>query len=76
MNNSIFALALNLILTVSLITPVYGSDSRATKEEVVRIDGGMVRGTKAKDLIVFKGIPYAAPPVGDLRWRNLQPVMA
>jgi len=41
----------------------------------VRLDTGSVSGVDLKDstVRVFKGIPYAAPPVGDLRWRAPQP---
>ena len=41
---------------------------------VARVDGGLVRGAVAHGVIAFKGIPYAAPPVGPLRWAPPQPV--
>jgi para-nitrobenzyl esterase len=43
--------------------------------EPVRIDTGLISGTttSSEDVRVFKGIPFAAPPVGDLRWRAPQP---
>lgn len=42
----------------------------------VQLDSGMISGTSGKDarVQVYKGIPYAAPPVGDLRWREPRPV--
>ena len=44
--------------------------------EVVKIRSGMVAGVKniSGEVISFKGIPFAAPPVGDLRWKAPQPV--
>jgi para-nitrobenzyl esterase len=39
----------------------------------VKVDGGLLQGTIESGLTVFKGIPFAAPPVGDLRWRPPQP---
>jgi para-nitrobenzyl esterase len=44
--------------------------------EPVRVDGGQVAGTTADGVRIFKGIPFAAPPVGDLRWKPPQPVVA
>lgn len=42
----------------------------------VRIESGVVVGQSAGTsyVSVFRGIPYAAPPTGDLRWRDPQPV--
>ena len=47
----------------------------AALNEAVRLDSGMVSGIpgRATDVRMFKGIPFAAPPVGDLRWRTPQP---
>ena len=44
----------------------------------VKTTAGMLEGTAADDgrLRVFKGVPYAAPPVGPLRWKAPQPVAA
>ena len=47
------------------------------KQPIVDIEGGAVQGvpSAASGVTVFKGIPYAAPPVGDLRWREPRPVV-
>ncbi len=41
--------------------------------EPVRIETGLVQGMHEGGLTVYKGIPFAAPPVGDLRWRAPEP---
>ena len=41
----------------------------------VKVEGGWIQGTVSEDMSVFKGIPFAAPPVGELRWKAPQPVI-
>lgn len=50
----------------------------ANENPVLTIEGGQVQGvlTDSTNVMVYKGIPYAAPPVGDLRWKRPQPVVA
>jgi para-nitrobenzyl esterase len=40
----------------------------------IKVDGGLVSGTIAGGVTIFKGVPFAAPPIGDLRWKPPQPV--
>ncbi|MGC3946912.1 MAG: carboxylesterase family protein [Chryseolinea sp.] len=42
---------------------------------VVRTSGGMVSGSYQDSVFIFKGVPYAAPPIGDLRWKAPEPVV-
>jgi para-nitrobenzyl esterase len=42
----------------------------------VKVTGGTIQGTVLEDMTVYKGIPFAAPPVGELRWKAPQSVVA
>jgi len=42
----------------------------------VKIDSGKLAGTEKDGMMSFLGIPYVAPPTGELRWRAPQPVKA
>lgn len=42
----------------------------------VTVESGALQGAVSDGVAAFKGIPYAAPPVGDLRWRPPQPAHA
>jgi para-nitrobenzyl esterase len=62
------------IFATILITLVGGS-AWADSGPVANVTGGQIRGVLLdKGGAVFKGIPYAQPPVGDLRWREPMPV--
>ena len=41
----------------------------------VKVTGGWIQGEVTEDMCIYKGIPFAAPPVGDLRWKAPQPVI-
>ena len=59
-------------LTVLLALIAAGSGF-AQQPAPVMTEYGLVQGVTETDLAVYKGIPFAAPPVGDLRWRPPQP---
>ncbi|MFH1387217.1 MAG: carboxylesterase/lipase family protein [bacterium] len=42
--------------------------------EIIKLDSGPISGRAADGLRIYLGIPYAAPPVGELRWKPPQPV--
>ena len=50
-----------------------GRVALAQSVERVKVEGGLLQGTVEDGLTIFRGIPYAAPPVGNLRWRAPEP---
>ena len=62
------------VVATTLLATVAATTHRAAEPRVT-IDTGALEGTvdSATGVLVFRGIPYAAPPVGVLRWRPPQP---
>ena len=64
-NFSFLAATIFLFAVSSCSKPLHGQ---------VKVEGGWIQGTVTEDLTIYKGIPFAAPPVGELRWKAPQPV--
>lgn len=61
------------VLLVKGSTPAPRQDGGSGDPVVVATSGGSVRGVEADGIRTWRGLPYAAPPVGELRWRPPQP---
>ena len=61
-----------------LMQSLYGENKEITgeyeKDLSVSCNNGIFVGKKKDDVISFKGIPFAKPPIGELRWKN--PILA
>ena len=65
----------SLLCTAALVAVVRASFGWAALPEQIKTDAGAVAGTTgaSPEIRVFKGIPFAAPPTGNNRWRAPQP---
>jgi len=66
----LFWIVLALLSSPAIAQP---SKNKVDQRPTVSTASGELRGVGEGNGVVFKGIPYARPPVGDLRWREPQP---
>ncbi len=64
------------MITIIIILFAWIGCSQFHLPDQITLDSGPITGVPGRDpsIMVFKGIPYAAPPVGNLRWKPPQPV--
>ena len=61
---AVAALALSACVTVGAVDA----------DPIVLTTSGKLAGVAEGNAVVFRGVPYAQPPVGDLRWRAPEPI--
>jgi para-nitrobenzyl esterase len=59
--------AIAVVFATALVPASFGADR-------VKIANGLIEAPSSTGVRTFKGIPFAQPPVGDLRWKEPQPV--
>ncbi len=62
----------NIIYFVMMFMLMIAGSCIAQQPVPMKVEGGLVQGTSEGGLTAYRGIPFAAPPVGDLRWRAPQ----
>lgn len=72
--NTFLVVVSSLLLVTACVQKSANVEPKKAVDTVISIPGGKVEGKIDGDLLVFKGIPYAAPPIANNRWRAPQAV--
>ena len=65
-----------IILSIVAIWSVNANaEVNGESRPIIQVKNGKLQGVESKGMLVFKNIPYAAPPVANLRWRPPQPAV-
>jgi len=71
------ALVCTLLVSTAFVFYSFITTNNSGKNaDTIRVTGGLITGVRdaASGVVAFKGVPFAAPPVGQLRWKAPQPV--
>ena len=65
-----------LVLGLIQVASAQAQSAGRSEAPTIKTRSGDVRGATDHGVLAFKGIPYAAPPIGNLRWREPKPAAA
>jgi para-nitrobenzyl esterase len=63
----------NISILVVMFVALMAKPALAQQPAPITIESGLLQGISENGLTVYRGVPFASPPVGDLRWRAPQP---
>jgi len=65
---------IGLVLGMHIVMCLQTGCSQTVLNDPIPLNSGKIRGVTQQGMQIYRGIPFAAPPVGNLRWKPPQPV--